>query len=522
MPSPPPPFQSRASPAQRLAAQAAAAHGAGRYVEAVGLMRQAVGLAPGVAMLWHDLGLSCGESGLVGEAEAAFRRAAELLPSLSGAQYRLAEILEASGRRTEAIERFTRAAKTAPKGPMKLMAEARALQLSERDAEAERAYRRVLQHFPNNAFALGRLATICSESGRFDEARPLFELQLAQSPRSVAAYYELARLARTAPQDRALLDRMKAAAEQPGLSNEDLSRLKLAIGKVCDDLGDCRAAMAAYDEAWELRRRDLQFDLKAFLARAERLVARFTPDLMARAPTLGVSDPTPVLIVGMPRSGTTLCEQIISSHPEAHGAGELPFWENRGAKLEQAGAAGLAADGLRAAGADFVAVLRGFHATAARITDKAPWNFAWAGLIHLALPEARIIHCRRSPIDTALSIHQTHFNARAPFPTGGEELVAYYRAYERLMAHWRAVLPADRFIEVDYEALTSDPEPQIRRIIEFIGLPWDEACLRPQDNRRAVRTPSKWQTRQPINTGSVDKWRRYEPYLGPLAVLAPH
>ena len=171
------------------------------------------------------------------------------------------------------------------------------------------------------------------------------------------------------------------------------------------------------------------------------------------------------------------------------------------------------------AAADYLGVLRAIAPKAARVTDKMPFNFLWAGLIHMAFPRAIIIHCRRAAVDTALSIHQTHFHPSLAFPTGGAELVMYFRSYQRLIDHWRSVLPADRFIEVDYEELTRAPEPVIRRIIAACGLAWHDACLRPESNPRAVNTPSKWQARQPIYRTSVARWRRYEPWLGPLRAL---
>jgi hypothetical protein len=171
------------------------------------------------------------------------------------------------------------------------------------------------------------------------------------------------------------------------------------------------------------------------------------------------------------------------------------------------------------AAADYLGVLRRISPTAARVTDKMPFNFLWAGLIHLVFPRAVFIHCRRAAVDTALSIHQTHFHPSLAFPTGGAELVAYFHCYQRITDHWRRVLPADRFLEVDYEELTREPEPVIRRIIAGCGLSWDEACLRPESNPRAVKTPSKWQTRQKIYRTSVARWRRYEPWLGPLRAL---
>jgi LPS sulfotransferase NodH len=226
-----------------------------------------------------------------------------------------------------------------------------------------------------------------------------------------------------------------------------------------------------------------------------------------------------VLIIGMPRSGTTLVEQIVSMHPEVAAGGELHFWNQRGAEWLRAGAAGDEKPFLAKAAAEYLGVLRAIAPTAARVTDKMPFNFLWAALIHATFPNAILIHCRRAAADTALSIHQTHFHPSLAFPTGGTELVAYFRGYQRLIRHWRNVLPAARFIEVDYEELTRAPEPVIRQILAACGLAWHDACLHPECNPRAVRTPSKWQARQPIYRTSVARWRRYEPWLGPLGAL---
>jgi hypothetical protein len=221
----------------------------------------------------------------------------------------------------------------------------------------------------------------------------------------------------------------------------------------------------------------------------------------------------------MPRSGTTLVEQIISSHPGVRAGGELNFWPTRGARWHEAGAVGNEMKFLRGAASDYLRVLKDIGPKAARVTDKNPFNFLWAGLIHLAFPQATIIHCRRAAIDTALSIHQTLFHPSLAFPTGGETLVAYFRSYQRLTDHWRALLPPQRYIEVDYEDITHDPEPVIRGLIAACGLSWHDACLRPDRNPQAVKTASRWQARQPIYRVSVDRWRRYEPYLGSLRPL---
>ena len=317
---------------------------------------------------------------------------------------------------------------------------------------------------------------------------------------------------------------MQAALATPGLEAGQRLRLHLAIGKTAEDLGDYALAMQHFDAADAVRRSSASFDPAAFSIEIDRMIASCTPELMARAPELGSADATPVLIIGMPRSGTTLVEQIVSMHPEVGAGGELHFWNQRGAAWQQSVAAGnetplVASEFLAKAVADYLGVLRAIAPTAARVTDKMPFNFLWAGLVHMAFPRAIIIHCRRAAVDTALSIHQTHFHPSVAFPTGGAELVAYFRDYQRLIDHWQNVPPADRFIEVDYEDLTRAPEPVIRRILAACGLAWHDACLNPESNPRAVNTPSKWQARQPIYRTSVARWRRYEPWLGPLRAL---
>jgi hypothetical protein len=305
----------------------------------------------------------------------------------------------------------------------------------------------------------------------------------------------------------------------PGLEPDRLSKVHLAIGKAIDDLGDFAAAMEAFDAAEAVRDTKCPFRLAAFEAQVDRIIARFDSARLTRATPTGTDDPTPVFIVGLPRSGTTLCEQIVSAHADVFGADELLFWGERAPLLDVAADEAPGAALIDEAAKDYLSLLRSLAPTAARVTDKMPFNFLWLGLITLALPNATIIHCRRRLVDTALSIHQTHFALRLDMPTGGEALVGYCRGYERLMDHWRRALPEGRLVEVDYEELTREPEPVIRRLISAIGLDWDPACLKPESNPRIVNTPSKWQARQPIYRTAVDRWRRYEPYLGPLRAL---
>jgi tetratricopeptide (TPR) repeat protein len=535
---------------------------AGRAADAIAPLRDAALLQPTNAIIQHDLGLACLEVGRTEEAIAAFRRAVasnprygdayfrlgialekmgdiggaigaydratELLPTLTEAWFRAGALVYTLGHREEAIGCFQRAAATGGKTSFGHLGKARALLTEDRNEEAEKVLRRTLALDPRNALAHDLLGNLLAEFGRFEEARECFQRAIAIAPLLAGSYYDLVRC-RPVSDDEGLVQRMEIALATPGLEAAQRLRLHLAIGKAADDLGDYALAMKHFDAADAVRRDSVSFDSASFTGEIDRLIARCTPELIARASELGNNDVRPVLIIGMPRSGTTLVEQIVSMHPEAGAGDELNFWNERGAEWHQSGAPGnekpvvakelLAKEFLAKAAADYLRLLHGIAPKAARVTDKMPFNFLWAGLIHLAFPRATIIHCRRAAVDTALSIHQTHFHPSLAFPTGGAELVAYFGNYRRLTDHWRSVLPADRFIEVDYEDLTRAPEPVIRRIIAACGLPWHDDCLRPESNPRAVKTPSKWQTRQPIYRTSVARWRRYEPWLGPLRAL---
>jgi tetratricopeptide (TPR) repeat protein len=526
---------------------------AGRPAEAIAPLRDAALLRPSNAIIQHDLGLACLEAdripdaiaalqlavandsrysdayfrlgialeklGDIGGAIVAYDRATQLLPSLTEAWFRAGALAYTLGHHDEAIGCFRRASATGGKTSFGRLGKAWALLTENRNQEAERVLRRTLALDPGNALAHDLLGNLLSESGHFDEARECFQRAIAIAPRLAGCYYDLVRCRPVTSDDDGLLQRMEAALDTPGLEAAQRLRLHLAVGKAADDLGDYALAMQHFDAADEVRRGSTPFDSAAFSIEIDHLIARCTPKWIARAPELGNTDARPVLIIGMPRSGTTLVEQIVSMHPEVGAGGELHFWNERGAAWHRSGAAGNEKAFLAKAAADYLGALREIAPRAARVTDKMPFNFLWAALIHVALPRAIIIHCRRTAVDTALSIHQTHFHPSLPFPTGGEELVIYFRGYQRLIDHWRRVLPANRFIEVDYEDLTREPEPVIRHIIAACGLAWNDACLRPESNPRAVKTPSKWQTRQPIYRTSVARWRRYEPWLGPLRAL---
>ena len=487
---------------------------AGRFGPAADAFRAAVLAEPGFALAHVRLGVALQALGDVEGALAAYARAGELDPSRADAPFRAGVLLEARGCRTPALAALRRAAATSPPSALQRLAAARLELDAGRHEAAEHALRTLLAAHPGHLEATDTLGTLLAEAGDADGAWACYEHVTRNSPQYAGSFYELVRCRRITPADAALTRRMSAAAARPDLHPEARAKLHLALGKAADDLGDPGEAMRQFEAAQRVRARDGDADREAIPARVRQLIRDFDERRLAGAADGGSADRTPILIVGLPRSGTTLVEQILSCHPDVHPSGELPFWTERAALADDRDRGQLAQ-----AAADYVALLRGVAPAARRVTDKMPLNLFHAGLIHLCLPRAVIVSCRRRPIDIALSINRTYFNRDVGIPTGGEALVGAVRAAEALSAHWRQVLPTAQLHEVAYERLVSAPAEAIPALLQACGLPWHQACLHPERNRRVVRTPSKWQVRQPITPPPPDAWRRYEPWLGALSTL---
>ena len=306
------------------------------------------------------------------------------------------------------------------------------------------------------------------------------------------------------------------------LSAEDQTLLLFALAKAAADAGDHARSFRRLVEGNALRRRTIAYDEAASLGELERIASTFTGELMARCGGLGDPSAVPVFIVGMPRSGTTLVEQILASHPGVFAAGEIDAFGQCVAAQGLAGDAfpegveRLPGQAFRQIGARYMDGVGAIAPGAQRIVNKRTDNFRFAGLIHLALPHARIIHTQREPIDTCLSCFSKLFGEELPYTFELGELGRYHLGYERLMAHWRTLLPTEVMLEARYEELVADPEGQSRRILAHCGLDWDARCLDFHRTERRVRTASAAQVRRPIYGGSVGRWRAYEPFLGPL------
>src|SRR5580693_7065267 len=317
----------------------------GRVPDAIAALQRAVASNPHYTDAYFRLGIALEKLGNIGGALAAYDRATKLLPSLTEAWFRAGALVYTLGHVGEAIGCFRRAAATGGRTGFGRLGTARALVIEDRNQEAEQVLREMLVADPRNAMAYDLLGGVLSELGRFEEARACFERTIAIAPLLAGSYYDLVRCRPVTNDDKGLLQGMQAALATPGLELGQRQRLHLAIGKAAEDLGDYALAMQHFDAADAVRRRSASFDSTAFSSEIDRMIACYTPELIARAPELGSSDATPVLIIGMPRSGTTLVEQIVSMHPEVGAGGELHFWNARGAAWHRSTATGNAAAG---------------------------------------------------------------------------------------------------------------------------------------------------------------------------------
>jgi len=353
---------------------------------------------------------------------------------------------------------------------------------------------------------------------------------MAINPNNVQAYYNLSR-ARPAKSDDAEVTRMEKMLEKPDLSKGDRVNVHFSLGKIYDDLGRHEDAFEQYHQGNQADDRAAPFDARIHNILVDRLTSVFTKQFFMRRQGLGSESTRPVFIVGMPRSGTTLTEQVLASHAEVFGAGELDQVNRlvNAVSAEVSGSAGYPEiagelDAVTACrlGESYVSYITRLSGGVRRVTDKMPGNFMHLGFIALMLPRARIIHCRRNPMDSCLSCYFQHFTSPMPFASSLEGLGAYYQAYERIMAHWHRALPLP-ILDVAYEDMVADHEGTCRRIVEFCGLEWDDACLQSHKTKRTVKTASTWQVRQPLYTTSVERWRRYGGHLEPLKkALGPH
>jgi tetratricopeptide (TPR) repeat protein len=524
-----------------------------RFEDAIAACRKSVALNGGVAETQRNLGDAYFRKGMLIEAQGAYSRAIELKPGSLEALCGLARVYDWLGRFEEALAMYAKAAAAQPDfleahARMAVMlaslqrfdealacqAKAAALNpdaavthqamaeilLHRRDAksaeEAVQYFRKALAINPGLASAWNDLGLVLRSMGKLDEAADCFRKLLELQPNSPAGYYNLAGTGAIKSAEE--IQRLMEALEQPNLGEEQRVGMEYALGSALDDAGrnDEAFAFFARANATEKRLRAATgdvYDPARWHQTIDKLIETFTPAFFAERQEWGKPSEIPVFVVGMPRSGTTLVQQIAASHPQVHGAGEL--WEI-GRMAENLGVpSGWTPGAIESAAGRQLQYLRDMAPGASRIIDKMPSNILQLGLIAVLFPQARVVLCQRDPRDTCLSCFFQRFRNGNTFSFDLANCGHCQREMDRLAEHWRRVLPL-RMIDIQYEAVVADLEGQSRRLIEFLGLPWDPACLEFHRSGSTVLTASAWQVRQPIYTRSVGRWRRYEKHLGPL------
>ncbi len=520
--------------------------------------RKALDAEPNHLEALNNLGAMLNEVERPEEARAALFRAVQLKPDYAEAHRNIGTMFVQEENFERAEVAFREALKHRPDFVEALIGLATVQRENQALDEAERTLEEALRLEPDRATTLTQIGMLCGDMGFPERALEFYDrgaaaapdsdgsfiakghLQiemgdmkgaaetlaqaLAVKPESIGARLALVQLKKVTPDDDLLTS---FESELDDLAPEAVTRrlpVHFALGKCYDDIGDSERAMQHYLEGCRLKRTRLAYRPEENERHVERLIGLFDKAFIDRLQDTGDDSQLPVFVLGMPRSGTTLTEQIIASHSQTHGAGELPDLLRLANVSPLTGATvgypdsivNLSARELASMGARYVAGLRERNATAARITDKMPANFFCVGLIHLMLPRARIIHVRRNPVDTCLSGLTKLFRHGQGQSYDLHDQGRFYVSYARLMDHWRKVLPPGAMFEIQYEDLVAETETKARAMIDYCGLEWEDGCLEFHKTERSIRTASVTQVRQPIYKTSVARWKRYESSLGPL------
>jgi len=450
----------------------------------------------------------------------------DLAPDYAAARHDYALVLHRLNKNAEAIAQVDRLLASDPKNPSYLNLKSAALTRLGDHAQAAAIYSAILADYPDNANVWISLGHTLRTTGRSEEAVAAYRKAIALAPGLGDAWWALANVKtlRFSDEDVATMRRQVVRAD---IRTIDRSQLHFALGKALEDAADYAESFRQYEEGNRLRRAASRYDADAITGLVRRSRGTFTREFLAERAGWGAPAPDPIFIVGLPRSGSTLVEQILASHSAVEGTMELMnvvalAWSLTASRKDAAVKsypellASVGAVELRQLGERYLRETRVYRKTAApHFIDKLPNNWEHAGLIHLMLPNAKIIDVRRDAMGCCFSCFKQHFASGQDFAYDLRDLGQYYSNYVAMMAHFDAVLPG-RIHRVDYRALVDDTETEVRRLLEYCGLPFEEACLRFYENARAVRTPSSEQVRSPIFRDALDQWRHFEPWLGPL------
>jgi tetratricopeptide (TPR) repeat protein len=465
----------------------------GRIDDAVARYRRALSLRPDNAAAHGNLGVALAAQGRIADAVTHYQRALVLDPGHAGIHYNLGIALAAQGRIAEAVAHYRRAIALNPNCADAHNNLGNLLEAQDNSVEAMAHYGRAIAIDPRHAEAHNNVGNMFRENGKFDDAMAHYGRAIGIAPANAEAHFHRAEI-KTFHRGDSDLTVLEALARKDDLPENKAPFVHFALAKALEDCGDYGRAFEHLRKGNSMKRRQVHYDEPAVARNFRRIAGeRFQ----------GEGDPSsvPIFVLGMPRSGSTLIEQILASHPQIQGAGERPAVWDKGAPYDAR---------------TYLAGLPALGEGKVRIVDKLPENFLRIGLLRLILPNARIIHTMRDPIDTCVSCYSKLFTSGQHFSYDLGELGRYYRRYGDLMTHWRSVLTPGAMLDVAYEDLVDDLEGQARRMVAYCGLPWDDRCLSFHRTIRPVKTASAVQVRQPLFRSSLQRWRKYEAGLGPL------
>ena len=493
------------------------------YEAGESLIRRAIAADSSDASYHNNLGVILRESGRLEDALQSYREAIELRPEYAEAHCNLGTVLRELEEYEDAVVSLERAIEIDPlyAGAYGMLGST--LQQLGRFAEALTAYDNAISLDSENQSAHFNRAMSLQEVGDLVAAQEGFRSVLRLQPQHAEAWRFLSGIKRFTSAEDKDVKAMSRHIQSPAIVESDSMHLHFGLGKALTDAGEIDLAYEHFAKANAIYRSTYEYDIAKDAEYFESIKRNFSAQFMLDREGWGCELERPIFIIGMMRSGTSLVEQILASHPQVVGCGELKEMD-RLTRQDKAKPDGLDYPGsvtkfdretANHLGQAYIQALSQRASASGRTTDKMPGNFQYVGLIRLLLPKATIIHCVRSPVDTCFSCFRNYFAGFHPFAYDLGELGRYYRLYQGLMDHWRSVVP-DQLHDICYEELVSSPEDQIRRLLEICGLDWDDQCLEFHQTERSVRTASAAQVRRPIYTSSVDSWRKFEGHLGPL------
>ena len=494
----------------------------GKNEDAIASYRRATEVNPGNGEALYNLGNALLDARRFEAARESLDAACRALPAHAPSHNNLADALRELGRLNDAAASLRRAIEIDPDYARAHYNLGNVLRLLDRPDEALAHYRRALELDPDDAQAAANIGNLAMERGDGGEAERWYDRALAIDPGDAETYRFLSRVHRFDAAD-PLITRMTDLLARNGLPEAKAMHLAYALAKAYEDSGRYDDAFAMMERANRIIRSSLDYRIERDEALADEIIRCVDANYLAERTGSGGETTAPIFVIGMARSGSTLVEQILAAHPAVYGAGEVNFLRpalfdgfdpKRGETLSGFLSAQSGSDFARR-GAAYRERLSARGAGTRRSADKNLFNFWHIGLIRLMLPQARVVHCVRDPLDCCVSIYKTYFVGNLPFSYDLTELGRYYWSYDRMMAHWRSLLP-DFVLDLSYEALVGDQEGESRRLLEFCGLDWDAAVLDYPKAERSVITASAAQVREPIFTSSVGSWRRYDAHLGPL------